>query len=342
MIFAAILYSQYELKEAIILDETKSIRPLGWAPLRQVREGSWRTGGFKFAYIEKEVDRPSHENIGFTNTNVKLFLNFFSFITGDGWSIQEFEERQESCKHFNSEDELDGFLDNQIENEVRENPPVLESNFSIQYSFRTVIGQIEFPEAWNVFLGRGQEFHDMISVYCSRLAGPHNGVFEVWNKDTIKLFLLITLIEGLLPARSFCDQQFDCSECGKENIQHYPQTTYDYWRFALSEKLHFQDNNEYIELIISLHKGIRNSFAHACSLLPEVDSNLESNAQGAHTRFIHLEDVIKSRDKDDLARLNALILADDIVRFLLLSELYPENINKPWPDLSLLKQFRSN
>lgn len=341
MIFVAILYSQYELKEVINLDDTRSISPLGWAPLREVGNGSWRTGGFKFVYIEKNVDRPSMENIGFKNTKIKTFLEFFSFITGDGWSIQEFEERQEGCKHFESETEVNDFLTEQAENETKEGSPVIESNFLIQYSFRTVIGEIVFSKAWELFLQKEDKFRDMVSIYCARLVGPRNGVFEVFNKDTVILFHLLALIEGLLPRRTFCKTKFDCPECKKKNIQHYPQNTYEYWKLELDKKLQFNDNSKYIDLVVAMHRDMRNSFAHVCSLLSDVDLTRDCEAQGAHTRFMFLSDVITLKDKDSLARSNICILMFELARLLLLSEFFPENICTPWPDLVLLKEYHS-
>ncbi len=341
MIFVAILYSEFELKEKIELDSTKSIEPLGWEGFREVEKDRWGMGNFKFAYIEKDVDKPSKENIRLENTKIKSFLEFFSFITGNGWSIQEFEERGGDLKYFSLKEEVEVFLAGQTENETKDNPPVIESNFFIQYLYRTKIGEIKFSKAWELFLSKEEKYRDMVSVYCARLVGSSNSIYEVFNKDTVNLFLLIALIEGLLPRRRYCEKKFACTSCDTQNNQHYPESTYEYWPTELDNKLCFSDNLEYIELIVSIHKDIRNSFAHTASLLPELEISSSYQAQGPHTRFMFLNDVIKLRDSDRLARSNALLHMRDIVWFLLISEFFPENINKPWPNLGLLKEVHS-
>lgn len=79
MIFVALLYSQFDLNERIELDPQTTLAPLGYQGLRGIGNGCMAVGGFKFAYVQRNVAQPIHPlaNIGFTDTNVKTFLEFF-------------------------------------------------------------------------------------------------------------------------------------------------------------------------------------------------------------------------------------------------------------------------
>lgn len=343
MIFVALLYSQFELKETIVLDLTKKIIPLGYSPLRDLGHGMFRVSKFKFAYVENGLDSLSHpmSNIGFTDTRVKTFLEFFSFLTNDGWSISEFEGRQEGARYFNTVEEVDIFLDSVREHEVVPKAPSIESEFSIQYSFHTLVGKINFVEAWNMFVAKEEKYRDMVSLYCARFTGPTNNIYEVFNKDTTNLFFSLILIEGLMTPRINCSGKLNCSACGDILIKHNSQTTNEYWKSELNRKLKFSDGVQYINLIISLYQEMRHSFAHGGELLPDAKRVVDPKARGPHTRLLQLPNVITDMNKDSLARANVRMIMHDIVWFLLMSVFFPSYIDEPWPDLGLIKEYHS-
>lgn len=344
MIFTALIYTQFELKERIQLDESVSLIPLGWGSLRDCGHGAQVTSGFKFAYVETGIKPPSRpfDNLGFSDTRVKQFLEFLSLVTHDGHPIREFEERAEGARYFKSEEEVSKFLTDEQVNEKRSGMPILENEFSIKYDFQQTVGGIKLTEAWGKFLEKDEMYRDMVSLYCIKMSGMFNKVYEVFNKETVQLFFSIVLIEGLLDARSKCSGSLTCSSCGPIPLKHYAHTTENYWRDELNKKLKFVERSEYINLILLIHAQVRNGFAHAGSLLPDAGRVTNDEVHGPHTRLLQLPKIITDFNKDTLARSNVLMMMHDIVWFMLMDAFFPGHIKEPWPQLGILKEYRSH
>ncbi len=342
MFFVALLYSQFPIKERIQLDASKSIVPLGWAPLRQWGHGSSGAAGFKFAFIEKDIPEKKHpfDVIGFTDTSVKKFLDFFSFITNDNHSIKEFEGREDGARYFRTDTEVSSFLKAETVSETGHEMPLIEATFAIRYWPKPPLGSIAMSEAWKIFLAKEEKYRDMVSVHHAQFGGPLNGIYQIFNKETLQLFLLITVLEGLLDPRSACSGTITCTLGCTPDYKHNLLSTEKYWRSELGKKLHFPDNTGYIELVISLQKQVRNSFAHGGQLLPDAARVIGPLAQGSHTRFLQLPCVVSGINTDQLARINALMILRDIVWFVLMRHFFPDAMTAPWPNLDLLKETR--
>lgn len=218
--------------------------------------------------------------------------------------------------------------------------PVISNEFIIR-NFPHVVGSMNMAEAWVRFLSLEDSSRDKVSLWCARLSGPMNGIYHVFNTDTVVLFFYVILIESLLETRVKCSGVLTCEKHGDLPLKHNLEATLGYWRSQLNEKLKFSNKSEYVELVVSLYSQMRHPFAHEARLLPETKPGMGPLAMGPHTRFLHLPEVISNMNGDSLARSNARMLMHDIVWLLLLSSIFPGCLNEPWRELDLIKEYRS-
>lgn len=340
MVFVAILYSQRELTEVIKLDENISLIPLGYRGLIEDPAGIFINVGFKFAYVEEIKD--FKKNIA--NTQVKKFLEFFSFLTDDVFPIKEFEKLEKKYEFFDNFKIVENFLEKNKTKKIRETETSLKinKNFSIYYSpssgkFKR---EMDLSFAWSTFLEKKEKYRNQVSLYCSFFSGPRMISFQVFDNDTYRIFSYIAIIEGILfngVQNNTC--KVNCNECNKE-ISHNINSTKDIWEQKLSKKLFFKDNQKYIDLIINCHKNIRHPFAHSGKL---IQKNIIDNflSYGSYSRSIPIDKCFKLIKTDELAIENIILVIQRITRRLLLLEFYPEpNSGEIWPEMAEITEFR--